>query len=82
MEIHGVFLYKNIPIADNIYIYKILGESEMLGIIFSVIAGAAMSILGVMNTRLGEKIGVYEANVIIAGLSVVVSLIALWIMGN
>ena len=82
MEIHGVFLYKNIPIADNIYIYKILGESEMLGIIFSVIAGAAMSIQGVMNTRLGEKIGVYEANVIIAGLSFVVSLIALWIMGN
>ena len=31
-----------------------------MGFIFAIISGAAMSIQGVMNTRLGEKIGVYE----------------------
>lgn len=54
----------------------------MIGILFAIVAGAAMSVQGVMNTRLGEKIGIYEANVIVAGLSFLVSLIALWIMGN
>ena len=34
----------------------------MTGIIFSIVAGAAMSLQGVFNTRLGEKIGTYEAN--------------------
>ena len=37
------------------------------GIIFSVIAGAAMSIQGVMNTRLGEGIGNVEANAFVQG---------------
>lgn len=54
----------------------------MMGILFAILAGAAMSVQGVMNTRLGDKIGIYEANVIVAGLSFLVSLIALWIMGN
>lgn len=34
----------------------------MLGFIFALAAGAAMSIQGVMNTRLGDKVGVFEAN--------------------
>ena len=34
----------------------------MAGIIFSIIAGASMSIQGVMNTRLSDKIGIYESN--------------------
>ncbi len=54
----------------------------MIGILFAIVAGATMSVQGVMNTRLGDKIGIYEANVIVAGLSFLVSLIALWIMGN
>ena len=35
----------------------------------SIIAGASMSIQGVFNTRLGEKTGVYEANVIVSFLA-------------
>ena len=54
----------------------------MLGIIFGVIAGALMSIQGVMNTRLGEKIGVYEANVIVAGAAFILSVIFLFILGK
>lgn len=34
----------------------------MLGFIWCAIAGAAMSVQGVMNTRLGEGVGVMEAN--------------------
>ena len=54
----------------------------MLGIIFGVIAGTLMSIQGVMNTRLGEKIGVYEANVIVAGAAFILSVIFLFILGK
>ncbi len=54
----------------------------MLGIIFSIIAGAAMSLQGVMNTRLGDKIGLYESNVFVQGTAFVLSLLALWILGK
>lgn len=54
----------------------------MTGIIFSIIAGAAMSIQGVMNTRLSEKIGLYESNVIVQGIAFLLSLAAVWIFGK
>ncbi len=34
----------------------------MLGFLCALVAGAAMSIQGVMNTRLGDKVGVLETN--------------------
>ena len=34
----------------------------MLGFLYAAIAGAAMSVQGVMNTRLGDRIGLYETN--------------------
>ena len=49
----------------------------MLGIIFSIVAGMAMSFQGVMNTRLSESIGTTEANSIIQGIAFALSLIAL-----
>ncbi len=54
----------------------------MSGIIFSIIAGAAMSIQGVMNTRLSDKIGLYESNVFVQGTAFILSLAALWILGK
>ncbi len=54
----------------------------MFGIILAIIAGSAMSIQGVMNTRLGEKIGIYESNVWVQGTAFLLALIALWIMGK
>ena len=54
----------------------------MSGIIFSIIAGAAMSVQGVMNTRLSDKIGLYESNAFVQGTAFLLSLIALWIMGK
>ncbi len=49
----------------------------MLGVIFSIIAGAAMSVQGVMNTRLGQGIGTLEANALVQGTAFALSLIAL-----
>ena len=49
----------------------------MTGVIFSIIAGAAMSIQGVMNTRLGEHIGTAEANALVQCTAAVLSLLAL-----
>ncbi len=43
------------------------------GVIFSIAAGMAMSIQGVMNTRLGEGIGNVEANVFVQGTAFLVS---------
>ncbi len=54
----------------------------MTGIIFSIIAGAAMSVQGVMNTRLGEKIGLYESNLIVQATAFVLSALAVWILGK
>jgi len=54
----------------------------MLGIIFSIIAGMAMSVQGVINTRLGEKVGLYEANAFVQGTAFAVSLLALGMLGN
>ncbi len=48
----------------------------------SAIAGAAMSIQGVFNTRLSEKIGLYESNVFVQGTAFVLSLIAMFIIGS
>jgi len=54
----------------------------MLGVIFSVIAGMAMSVQGVMNTRLSEKIGLYESNVFVQGTAFLLSVVAVLIMGK
>ena len=54
----------------------------MLGFIMSAIAGATMSIQGVFNTRLSEKIGLYESNAFVQGSAFVLSLIAVFIVGK
>ena len=53
-----------------------------MGFIFSAIAGAAMSIQGVMNTRLSDKIGLYESNVFVQGTAFLFSLIAVWFLSK
>ncbi|MCL2838977.1 MAG: DMT family transporter [Oscillospiraceae bacterium] len=54
----------------------------MMGIIFSIIAGAAMSFQGVINTRLSERMGLFEANVFVQGSAFLLSLLAVWIFGS
>lgn len=54
------------------------------GIIFSIVAGMAMSVQGVMNTRLGEGIGNMEANAFVQGTAFTLALIVLifWRQGS
>lgn len=54
----------------------------MFGIVMSIIAGASMSLQGVINTRLSEKIGLYESNVFVQGTALAFGLIAMWFMGK
>lgn len=54
----------------------------MLGILFSIIAGIAMSVQGVFNTRLGDKIGVWETNVVVQGSAFLITLIIVIFAGN
>lgn len=54
----------------------------MMGYLFAIISGAAMSVQGVMNTRLGEKTGIYEANVFVQGISFILSVIVMIIWGK
>lgn len=54
----------------------------MMGTIFAIIAGAAMSIQGVFNTRLSEKIGLYESNTFVQLTAFVLSLIVMFIFGK
>ena len=50
----------------------------MTGIIMSIIAGAAMSVQGVFNTRLSEKIGTFEANAFVQGTAFIIGLIVMF----
>lgn len=54
----------------------------MLGLFFSVAAGALMSIQGVFNTRLKENIGINETNLIVQGTAFSVALLIFIICGN
>jgi len=54
----------------------------MIGFLFSIIAGAAMSVQGVMNTRLQDRVGLWEANAFVQGTAFVLSLIVMWFFGK
>lgn len=54
----------------------------MIGLIFSIIAGAAMSVQGVWNTRLQEKIGMWETTAFVQGTGFVLALLIAFFFGN
>ena len=54
----------------------------MWGIIFSLIAGAAMSFQGVINTRLSDKIGLFESNAWVQGSAFALALAVCLIWGK
>jgi transporter family-2 protein len=49
----------------------------MLGIVFSIIAGLAMTLQGVFNTRLSDKIGTLESNTFVQGTGFLMALMIL-----
>ncbi|PRR79590.1 hypothetical protein CLLI_07460 [Clostridium liquoris] len=54
----------------------------MLGIVFSIVAGIAMSLQGVFNTRLGERIGIWETNLVVQGTGLILTFIILLFAGD
>lgn len=54
----------------------------MLGFFSALIAGAAMSVQGVMNTRLGDKVGVLETNAFVQLVGFVLALIVAFFFGK
>jgi len=54
----------------------------VIGFLFSIIAGAAMSVQGVMNTRLQDGMGLWEANAFVQGTAFALSLVVMWIFGS
>ncbi len=55
---------------------------KIMGFLFSALAGAFMSIQGVINTRLNSKIGLWEANAFVQGTAFLLSLIAAFVFGK
>lgn len=54
----------------------------MFGVICSILAGLFMSLQGVFNTRVSEKIGSWETNSIVQGSGLALTLIILFFAGN
>lgn len=54
----------------------------MSGFLFAILAGALMSIQGVFNTRVSEKIGLLESNVIVQGSALILAIIAMLLFGK
>lgn len=54
----------------------------MLGFLYALIAGAAMSFQGVMNTRLGDKVGVLETNAFVQLVGFVLALAIAFVFGK
>ena len=54
----------------------------MFGVICSILAGLFMSLQGVFNTRVSERIGSWETNSIVQGSGLALTLIILFFAGN
>ena len=54
----------------------------MLGFFCALAAGAAMSLQGVMNTRLGDKVGVLETNALVQGIGFLLAIVITFFFGK
>ncbi|WOC33220.1 MULTISPECIES: DMT family transporter [Caproicibacterium] len=54
----------------------------MLGFLCSLLAGIAMSVQGVLNTRLGDRVGLYETNMVVQGIAFLLSILAVLFLGS
>lgn len=58
------------------------GDFFMFGLICSIFAGIFMSIQGVFNTRLSEKIGLWETNMLVQGIGFGLTLAIMLFVGK
>jgi len=55
---------------------------QLLGFIYAIISGISMSLQGVFNTRLGEKIGTWETNTLVQLTGLIITLIVTVFVGK
>lgn len=58
------------------------GVKSLTGIIFSIMAGIFISFQGVFNTRVSDKIGLWETNTIVMGTGLLVAAILMLLFGK
>ena len=54
----------------------------MIGFVIAIISGISMSLQGIFNTKLGQKIGVWETNVFVQASALLITLIVLFFFGD
>lgn len=54
----------------------------MIAVIFAIISGISMSLQGVFDTRLSEKIGLWETTVLVQGIALILSLLITFFYGK
>ncbi|MEA4827691.1 MAG: DMT family transporter [Clostridium sp.] len=54
----------------------------MIGVLFSILAGIFISLQGVFNTRVSDKIGLWETTTIVHAIGFIFALIIMFIFGN
>lgn len=54
----------------------------MLSIIFAIISGISMTMQGVFNTRLSEKLGIWQTNVLVQSIALVTTLIVAFFLSE
>jgi len=54
----------------------------MIAVIFAIISGISMSVQGVFDTRLSEKIGLWETNVLVQGSALILTLLITFFFGK
>lgn len=54
----------------------------MVAVIFAIISGISMSVQGVFDTRLSEKIGLWETNVLVQGTALILTLLITLFFGK
>lgn len=54
----------------------------MMAIIFAIISGISMTLQGIFNTKLGDKIGTWETNVIVQATGLILTLIISFFFGK
>lgn len=66
----------------NWLIINLLEVMNMLGIIFSIIAGLFIGLQNVFNARISEKIGTIETTVVVHGIGLAVAILAMLLWGD
>lgn len=54
----------------------------MIAVIFAIISGISMSVQGIFDTRLSEKIGLWETNVLVQGTALILTLLITLFFGK